>query len=83
MFYRDTIGIQHASRLWALKCMDWHMGKGAWTGLRLRFTRNWLGKRVEYAFPRDAPLPLRPKTPLVVLEGKPGRRVAGGAAQFW
>ena len=32
--------------------MYWKMGKGAWVGLDLHFTRNWMGHGMQHAFPR-------------------------------
>lgn len=52
MNVRDGRGVLEASRLWAQYCMQWQMGKGAWMGLGLHFTRNWLGSRCAMAYPR-------------------------------
>ncbi|OAL54169.1 hypothetical protein IQ07DRAFT_334506 [Pyrenochaeta sp. DS3sAY3a] len=52
MGVRDGRGVLEASRLWAQYCMQWQMGKGAWIGLGLHFTRNWLGSRCAMAYPR-------------------------------
>lgn len=41
-----------AQQLWAWQIDEWGLGKGAWIGLGLGEGICWLGRNLEFAFPR-------------------------------